>query len=115
MRRGHLPALLAAVAALACAVLLAACGDDDNKLQRHREHERQGRSSGTRTTPASTITVGSKNFTEEFILGEIYAQALQAAGYEVKKDLNLGDRADRAQGAQGAATSTATRSTRAPP
>jgi glycine betaine/choline ABC-type transport system substrate-binding protein len=38
-----------------------------------------------------TITVGSKNFTEEFILGEIYAQALQAAGYNVKKQLNLGD------------------------
>jgi glycine betaine/choline ABC-type transport system substrate-binding protein len=38
-----------------------------------------------------TITVGSKNFTEEFILGEIYAQALQAAGYDVKKQLNLGD------------------------
>ena len=38
----------------------------------------------------TSITVGSKNFTEEFILGEIYAQALQAAGYEVKKDLNLG-------------------------
>ena len=36
------------------------------------------------------LTVGSKNFTEQFILGEIYAQALQAAGYEVKKDLNLG-------------------------
>ena len=30
MRRGHLPALLAAIAALACAVLLAACGDDEN-------------------------------------------------------------------------------------
>jgi len=36
------------------------------------------------------ITVGSKNFTEEFILGEIYAQAFQAAGYDVKKQLNLG-------------------------
>ena len=37
-----------------------------------------------------TITIGSKNFTEEFVLGEIYAQALQAAGYKVKKQLNLG-------------------------
>jgi glycine betaine/choline ABC-type transport system substrate-binding protein len=37
-----------------------------------------------------TITVGSKNFTEEYILGEIYAQALQAAGYNVKTKLNLG-------------------------
>jgi glycine betaine/choline ABC-type transport system substrate-binding protein len=89
MRRGHLPALLAAIAALACAVLLAACGDDDNS------------STDTGSTGAKVIernpdnagkqlTVGSKNFTEQFILGEIYAQALQAAGYEVKKDLNLG-------------------------
>jgi glycine betaine/choline ABC-type transport system substrate-binding protein len=37
-----------------------------------------------------TITIGSKNFTEEFILGEIYAQSLKAAGYKVKKQLNLG-------------------------
>jgi glycine betaine/choline ABC-type transport system substrate-binding protein len=37
-----------------------------------------------------TITVGSKNFTEQFILGEIYSQALQAAGFTVKKQLNLG-------------------------
>jgi glycine betaine/choline ABC-type transport system substrate-binding protein len=36
------------------------------------------------------MTIGSKNFTEEFVLGEIYAQALQAAGYKVKKQLNLG-------------------------
>ena len=46
-----------------------------------------------RSNPANgktTITVGSKNFTEEFILGEIYAQALRAAGYKVKTQLNLG-------------------------
>jgi glycine betaine/choline ABC-type transport system substrate-binding protein len=37
-----------------------------------------------------TITVGSKNFTEQFILGNIYADALKAAGFNVKKQLNLG-------------------------
>jgi glycine betaine/choline ABC-type transport system substrate-binding protein len=37
-----------------------------------------------------TINVGSKNFTEEFILGNIYAQALTAAGYNVKTAFNLG-------------------------
>jgi glycine betaine/choline ABC-type transport system substrate-binding protein len=36
------------------------------------------------------ITIGSKNFTEEFILGEIYTQALRAAGYRVRKRLNVG-------------------------
>ena len=37
-----------------------------------------------------TITVGSKNFTEQFVLGELYAQALQANGFNVEKKLNLG-------------------------
>ena len=36
------------------------------------------------------ITVGSKNFTEQLILGEIYAQALEAGGYDVSKRLDLG-------------------------
>ena len=30
------------------------------------------------------LTIGSKNFDEQFILGEIYAQALEAAGYTVE-------------------------------
>ena len=38
----------------------------------------------------TSITVGSKNFDEQFILGEIYAQALEAAGFKVEKKLNLG-------------------------
>ena len=38
----------------------------------------------------TTLTVASKNFTEEFILGEIYAQALQAGGYKIRKRLNVG-------------------------
>ncbi|MDP9346550.1 MAG: quaternary ammonium transporter [Actinomycetota bacterium] len=37
------------------------------------------------------ITFSSKNFTEEFILGEIYTQALRAAGYRIRKKLNIGD------------------------
>ena len=90
MRRGHFPALLVSLAVLACVLLLAACGGDDDSGS--------GDSGGTtgeliERNPANAdteITVGSKNFTEQFILGEIYAQALQAAGYKVRKDLNLG-------------------------
>jgi glycine betaine/choline ABC-type transport system substrate-binding protein len=89
MRRGHFNAVLAALAVLACTLLVAACGDDDSS---------SGDTSGAtgeliERNPANAdkeITVGSKNFTEQFILGEIYAQALAAAGYDVKKDLNLG-------------------------
>ena len=37
-----------------------------------------------------TITVGSKNFTEQYILGELYAQTLEANGFTVERSLNLG-------------------------
>ena len=36
------------------------------------------------------LRVGSKNFTEQFVLGELYAQALEAAGIKVERRLNLG-------------------------
>jgi osmoprotectant transport system substrate-binding protein len=38
----------------------------------------------------SPVRVGSKNFTEQFVLGELYAQALEAAGIKTEKKLNLG-------------------------
>jgi len=91
MRRGHhLLALLAALAALACTVVLAACGDDNNDSSSDSTSAGAQAIKRNPDNAGTTITVGSKNFTEEFILGEIYAQALQAAGYTVKKDLNLG-------------------------
>jgi osmoprotectant transport system substrate-binding protein len=42
------------------------------------------------TNQKPTIKVGSKNFTEQYILGELYAQALEAAGYPVKRVFGLG-------------------------
>ncbi len=42
------------------------------------------------TSNAGTVRVGSKNFTEEFILGELYAQQLEAAGLKVERKFNLG-------------------------
>jgi len=39
---------------------------------------------------AAAIKVGSKNFTEELVLGEMYAQLLEHAGYHVERKLNLG-------------------------
>ncbi len=90
MRRGRpVNALLAAFAVVACAVTLAACGDDNKSSDSSTSPS--GKAIKSNPDNANTnITVGSKNFTEQFILGEIYAQALQAAGYKVKKDLNLG-------------------------
>lgn len=34
--------------------------------------------------------VGSKNFTEQYVLGEIYAAALEASGIKVERKINLG-------------------------
>jgi osmoprotectant transport system substrate-binding protein len=36
------------------------------------------------------LRVGSKNFTEQLVVGELYAQALEAAGARVERQLNLG-------------------------
>ncbi|WP_238342650.1 glycine betaine ABC transporter substrate-binding protein [Polaromonas vacuolata] len=38
----------------------------------------------------TAVRVGSKDFTEQFVLAEIYAQALEAAGVKTEKKLNLG-------------------------
>jgi osmoprotectant transport system substrate-binding protein len=42
-------------------------------------------------TTKPTIIVGSKNFTESLILGELYADTLEHAGYKVERKFNLGD------------------------
>ncbi len=36
------------------------------------------------------VRIGSKDFTEQFILGELYAQALEARGFPVERKLGLG-------------------------
>jgi glycine betaine/choline ABC-type transport system substrate-binding protein len=89
--------LIAALAALVAAVGLAACGSssNDNTTTASNQAPAKNTASGNviQSNPANgktTIKVGSKNFTEEYILGNIYAQALQAAGYKVNTQLNLG-------------------------
>jgi osmoprotectant transport system substrate-binding protein len=39
---------------------------------------------------ADAVKIGSKNFTEQFVVAEIYAQALEKAGIPVERHLNLG-------------------------
>lgn len=91
MRQTRTRGLLALLSVLVATVALAACGSDDGTST--------GADSSTSTdnlieeNPDNNgvkLTIGSKNFTEQFILGEIYAQALGAAGYQVDTDLNLG-------------------------
>jgi osmoprotectant transport system substrate-binding protein len=85
---------------LVASLALAACGDDDDDDGGggggggDTPAQEEGGGSGIQSDEANsgtTITVGSKNFTEQKVLGEIYAQAFEAAGYTVEKQLNLGD------------------------
>lgn len=46
--------------------------------------------SGLSAASAQTIKIGSKNFTEQFIVAELYAAALEAAGFKVERKINLG-------------------------
>jgi glycine betaine/choline ABC-type transport system substrate-binding protein len=101
-----LRALLALMAVLVLALGVAACGSDDE--------DSGGGSGGSDTAAQDTggedtgggapgqliekdpanagkkIVIGSKNFPEQYILGEIYAQSLAAAGFDVEKQLDLG-------------------------
>ncbi|NJO52431.1 MAG: quaternary ammonium transporter, partial [Leptolyngbyaceae cyanobacterium RM2_2_4] len=47
-------------------------------------------SSGTGDNSTAPVRVGSKDFTEEFILGEMYALVLENSGLQVERKLNLG-------------------------
>jgi osmoprotectant transport system substrate-binding protein len=75
---------------------LGACGgDDDDSGDDSSKPAEEAPAAGTiqkNDQNASTkLVIGSKNFTEQKVLGEIYAQALEAAGYDVSTELNLGD------------------------
>ncbi len=83
--------LFALLAALVLAIGVAACGDDDDDDS--GDDTGGDESALIESNPDNEgieLTVGSKNFDEQFILGEIYAQALEAAGYDVSTELNLG-------------------------
>src|SRR5215211_1572815 len=91
MRGLRVRAAFVPLVAAILAVTITACGGSDD------ESTTTGASGDTANLIQSnpdngkvTLTVGSKNFTEEYILGEIYAQGLEAAGYDVKTKLNLG-------------------------
>ncbi len=56
--------------------------------------------SGSPSASKPTITIGSADFYESALVGEIYAQALEAKGYTVERKFNLGARALTNKGLQ---------------
>ena len=105
-----LMALAMLIAALALAVGISACGGGDSSTAKEsteaeestapeenaeesEEGEEAGGGEAITSNPENakvSLTIGSKNFPEQEILGEIYTQALAAAGYKAKSDLSLG-------------------------
>jgi osmoprotectant transport system substrate-binding protein len=107
------PARGAAACVMALAVMLggAACGTGSGAGTTAPASTSSTPSSSTTTTSSSTttssttsstssaslpgtgkpqVTIGDKNFTEQFVLGELYRQALQAQGFSVQLNRNIG-------------------------
>jgi osmoprotectant transport system substrate-binding protein len=82
----------AALALIALSAGISACGSSSKSSS--------STTSSTAATAATTasgpgvgkppVTIGDKNFTEENILGQLYAQALEAKGYKVALKENVG-------------------------
>jgi osmoprotectant transport system substrate-binding protein len=85
-------ARLCTLLALLAMLVVVGCGGDDSGGS-------SGSSGGTGSSSSSNdqpgagkpaVTIGTKDFTEEFVLGELYKQALEAKGYKVKLKKNIG-------------------------
>jgi osmoprotectant transport system substrate-binding protein len=87
-RRFH-PAPVALLLAVLAMFVVAACGDDDDDSAGGQDTGgEQAADQPGKGKP--TVTLGTKDFTEEFVLGELYKQALEAKGYTVNLKKNIG-------------------------
>ena len=92
MQTGRGPGFTAVLSTLvALALFVAGCGGGGNGSS--------GSGSSSGSSPSASdqpgagkppITIGTKDFTEEYVLGELYAQALRAKGYTVNLKRNIG-------------------------
>lgn len=80
MKIRHLPALAAA------ALVLAACSASD-PLEPETED-----TGGEETQVSGSVTVGSQDYYSNEIIAEIYAQALEHAGFDVERQFSIGQR-----------------------
>jgi osmoprotectant transport system substrate-binding protein len=97
---------------LSLALIAAACGGGTTTSEAPppAAHPRHDTSTSTTTTDSTTtsttttdsttadlpgdgkptVTIGDKNYTEQFVLGQLYLQALEAQGYTVNINQNIG-------------------------
>jgi len=110
------PGLRAAGLAIVAVLICSACGSgpgSSSTATRRSSASRPRASTSSSTTAASDsttssttsstastaalpgagkpqVTIGDKNYTEQFVLGELYLQALQAQGFSVQLNRNIG-------------------------
>ena len=88
--------LAAAMLTIIAALVVAACGSSKSSSSSSTPASSTPSSSTPGTTTGSssgsggTLTLGTKDFTEEFILGQLYKQALEAAGCKINYKENIG-------------------------
>jgi osmoprotectant transport system substrate-binding protein len=74
---------LFAIAMLALALPLAACGGSDDSLEGNKD---------TKAKDSEPLVIGSQDYYSNEIIAEIYAQALEHAGRKVERDFRIGVR-----------------------
>ena len=94
-RRGPSPGrwrgLFVAVLAALTTVLLAACGSSSSSSSSTASSATSASASSSAAAGSSgSLTLGTKDFTEEFILGQLYKQALEAKGCKINYKENIG-------------------------
>jgi osmoprotectant transport system substrate-binding protein len=88
--------LAAAMLTIIAALVVAACGSSKSSSSSAAGASPTTAASSTSSTSASsggsggTLTLGTKDFTEEFILGQLYKQALEAKGCKINYKENIG-------------------------
>ncbi|MBV9195429.1 MAG: hypothetical protein JO168_14890 [Solirubrobacterales bacterium] len=105
-RGSHLHRIVAVTLTVLAALVIAACGSSSSSSSASGSGASGGSSSSATSSTSSTaasggsaaqpgkgkpaITLGTKNFTEEFVIGALYQQVLQHAGYTVNYKPNIG-------------------------
>jgi osmoprotectant transport system substrate-binding protein len=81
--------LVAGALAIIAALLVAACGSSSSSSS----SSSPAASSTSATTPGSSgrsLALGTKDFSEEFVVGQLYRQALEAKGCAINYEENIG-------------------------
>jgi osmoprotectant transport system substrate-binding protein len=87
----RLPRMPVATAlALFASMLLAACGSSSGSGSSSSRRAAPSTSATTLSSSGKSLTLGTKDFPEEFVVGQLYRQALEANGCAISYEQNIG-------------------------